>query len=89
VNFSGNWTCVWGKDTIPGALQQNGSQLTGHCIYPGNKRATFSGTVTGNALSGTLDVPHQNTRRRIEATLTGNSMEGTWDGSNKWTATRR
>ncbi|NCO43391.1 MAG: hypothetical protein GW892_32380 [Armatimonadetes bacterium] len=89
ANFSGNWTCVYGNDTIPGALQQNGSQLTGYCLYPGNNRATFSGTVTGNTLSGTLDVPHQKARRSIVATLNGNSMEGTWDGNSKWSATRR
>ena len=89
ANFGGNWLCVYGKDRIPGALTQRGSQLTGHCIYPGNKRATFSGTVSGNALSGTLDVPHQKNRWRIQATLNGNAMSGTWQGSNKWTATRR
>ena len=88
-DFSGNWVCEHGNDTIPGALTQRGSQLTGHCIYPGNNRATFSGTVDGNTFSGTLDVPHQKRQWPIKATLNGNTMAGTWGGNNKWTATRQ
>jgi hypothetical protein len=81
ANFNGSWTANYQGKTIPGALQQQGNQLQGYCIYPGGKRATFQGTANGNTLSGTLYVD-QKTQWTVNATLSGNSMSGTWSRGN-------
>jgi hypothetical protein len=90
-DFNGNWTCLHGRQKIPGALTQRGAQVDGFCIYPDGKRASFKGTVKGSTLSGTLYVD-KNTERTITATLSGNTMRGNWkargSGGGPWNATR-
>lgn len=92
TDYSGNWTCMHGRQKIPGGLTQRGNNLDGYCIYPDGKRATFTGKINGNKFTGTLQVD-KNTQRAITGTISGNSMEGTWKakgnaGGGPWKATR-
>lgn len=93
ANFSGKWTCVHGRDEIPGVLIQRGTQVQGYCAYPDGKRALFQGMIKGNTLVGTLQVDRK-TQRGITATLTGDTLSGTWSarsgggGGGPWTASR-
>jgi hypothetical protein len=88
VDVSGSWR---GEDTgglggASGTLAQSGNSVSGSCVYDTGERGTFSGSVDGNVLTGTLDAGYD--VFPIEATVSGNTMSGSW-GDGGFTATRR
>ncbi|MBN1675104.1 MAG: hypothetical protein JXR37_28950 [Kiritimatiellae bacterium] len=91
VDVTGSWQGNDNAGCGSGAanLVQNGSEVTGTCVYDSGEEASLSGSVSDDFFRATLRGANTYT---IEATVTGNGMNGTWSGgggSGNFAASRR
>jgi hypothetical protein len=87
INIAGNWqvtanSTVFGFSyTASGQVNQNGSALSGSLALSGTpcaESANFTGNLSGNKITATLDENGQNTMYTGTVSADGNSASGTY-----------
>ena len=87
INVAGNWqftanSTVFGfTSTASGQINQNGSALSGTLALSGTpcaESANFTGSLSGNKITATLDENGQNTMYTGTVAADGNSGSGTY-----------
>lgn len=93
VDVSGVWYgfAISQSETATVTLSQSGGSVNGTWISNFGTSGTFSGSVSGNNLSGTMDA--SGFRITVTGPVSGNTASGTWTdsqgNSGTYSATRR